>query len=883
MRLLVLVAAICLPRGTVGAPPTPPSTPLSSPPLSSASAACQQLGHQDALLILDVQNAFMEARPIRPQATPSYNVPAVDGFIAQGNLSVPDSGAIIDVINAWLSLRNSSGRNASVIATLDYHPPDHCSFCNSHEGGIPAGSFCLFGAHTWSTGDTGDTLGSTANNNSHVCEDTVSQTAFSQNGYYQWPFHAIAGSLSARFDPYLDLPDDTVAFKLGTQLMEDNYDALDGARRSLAPAGQHDSQPSALDLLDDPAHDLTAELEIRGVKRLFVFGLATDYVVGETVKHALGLSDYTAPLLGGQVLLVADGTRAILSHLGEAVTDAVDKRSRYVDKYITTNSNLTDDPDGYVIKVSGASEGLLELCSRGLGTCEDSAQCQSALNREYYCRPLAAFDWGECAACRDVDQSVVDLGAICHGHGTCTDNGACSCDLLYYGGACAYGGPVVVAAVASTVTLFVACCVLVIATRMCTRRRSLGLRVEKTGLLPVLSLAEGHRYHLFLSHIWATGQDQVAVIKRRLATLLPGASIFLDVDDLLSADNLEASAYDLPASSNAAHIAESTVVLVFLSAGYFKSRNCLRELRAALKEEKPLLLVHESNPSKGGAPLEQLQQECPLELRDAVFGPPPPDQRLSGDHGAMRIVPWHRLNRFQLESLRLIAEATLSHTPHYRKKGRSPRLYFPERSDPADYEFHFPTPAVLHASQHNPGAAHVAELLAARVDNLDCPQQSRPLLETFERLRKESHSSGSSLSRMHSFRSASRARQFLLLYLNADTFVGEAGDALEMEVHAAISAGVEVVVLHEKDPGAGSVPFEHFLQVTPEQLVRAGLYRALATPWFPGPHARVSLATAAQAMGASKRKKGHGQAARSRCSASTPGGGSVPADLLAGL
>jgi len=240
--------------------------------------------------------------------------------------------------------------------------------------------------------------------------------------------------------------------------------------------------------------------------------------------------------------------------------------------------------------------------------------------------------------------------------------------------------------------------------------------------------------------------------------------------------------------------------------------------------------------------------------------------------GAMRIVPWHRLNRFQLESLRLIAEATLSHTPHYRKKGRSPRLYFPERSDPADYEFHFPTPAVLHASQHNPGAAHVAELLAARVDNLDCPQQSRPLLETFERLRKESHSSGSSvslqrlpiaraqpshsrgvgkvsralasvvmrvgvqrtrlgrhrskvapswpaawsnakrgrsrhprkpsgpsrpqlvpqLSRMHSFRSASRARQFLLLYLNADTFVGEAGDALEMEVHAAISAGVEV-------------------------------------------------------------------------------------------
>eukprot|EP00964_Phaeocystis_antarctica_P041728 scaffold23879_cov71-Phaeocystis_antarctica.AAC.3 len=34
------------------------------------------------------------------------------------------------------------------------------------------------------------------------------------------------------------------------------------------------------------------------------------------------------------------------------------------------------------------------------------------------------------------------------------------------------------------------------------------------------------------SHIWSTGQDQVAIIKRQLQLLLPGVIVFLDVDDL---------------------------------------------------------------------------------------------------------------------------------------------------------------------------------------------------------------------------------------------------------------------------------------------------------------------------------------------------------------
>ena len=46
-------------------------------------------------------------------------------------------------------------------------------------------------------------------------------------------------------------------------------------------------------------------------------------------------------------------------------------------------------------------------------------------------------------------------------------------------------------------------------------------------------------WHLFLSHIWSTGQDQNATIKRQLCLLLPGVSVFLDVDDLKSIGELE--------------------------------------------------------------------------------------------------------------------------------------------------------------------------------------------------------------------------------------------------------------------------------------------------------------------------------------------------------
>ena len=36
------------------------------------------------------------------------------------------------------------------------------------------------------------------------------------------------------------------------------------------------------------------------------------------------------------------------------------------------------------------------------------------------------------------------------------------------------------------------------------------------------------KYHLYLSHVWSSGQDQMAFVKRQLQLLLPGISVFLE-------------------------------------------------------------------------------------------------------------------------------------------------------------------------------------------------------------------------------------------------------------------------------------------------------------------------------------------------------------------
>ena len=82
------------------------------------------------------------------------------------------------------------------------------------------------------------------------------------------------------------------------------------------------------------------------------------------------------------------------------------------------------------------------------------------------------------------------------------------------------------------------------------------------------------------------------------------------------------------------YVRATSVMLFFLSKNYFTSRNCLREVKASLDAQRPLVLVHEQQEDKGGGPLETMRAECREEMRAYVFDGQAP-------------ITWHRVSHYQ--------------------------------------------------------------------------------------------------------------------------------------------------------------------------------------------------------------------------------------------
>ena len=72
---------------------------------------------------------------------------------------------------------------------------------------------------------------------------------------------------------------------------------------------------------------------------------------------------------------------------------------------------------------------------------------------------------------------------------------------------------------------------------------------------------------------------------------------------------------------------------------------------------------------------------------------------------------------------------------------------------------------------------------------------------------------------------------------------------LVREVRAAKEAGMPFLLIHETEESRGGCEFQRFFDVTPPDLVKAGLYRQLAIAWHQGSHLLVSRALAAEALG----------------------------------
>lgn len=164
-------------------------------------------------------------------------------FCPGGALPVPDGDAIVPLVNAL------AGRFDHVIATQDWHPPGHLSFASSHPG-----------RHAFET------------------------VAVAYGEQMLWPDHCIQDSVGAALHPGLRLPHAALIMRKGFRREIDSYSIFqENDRRT--PTG------------------LAGYLRERGLRRLFLVGLATDFCVA--------WSAIDGRREGFEVLVLEDACRAI--------------------------------------------------------------------------------------------------------------------------------------------------------------------------------------------------------------------------------------------------------------------------------------------------------------------------------------------------------------------------------------------------------------------------------------------------------------------------------------------------------------------------------------------------------------------------------------------
>jgi len=164
-------------------------------------------------------------------------------FVTGGALAVPQGEEIVPIVNglqAYFDL---------IIATQDYHPANHGSFAENHEGK-----------------QIGETI--------------------DLNGLEQilWPVHCVQGSKGTEFVADLKMEKITKVFTKGTDAGIDSYSGFydNGHKKSTG---------------------LADFLKERGVKEVYVTGLATDYCVKFTALDAVQE--------GFKTYLIKDATKGV--------------------------------------------------------------------------------------------------------------------------------------------------------------------------------------------------------------------------------------------------------------------------------------------------------------------------------------------------------------------------------------------------------------------------------------------------------------------------------------------------------------------------------------------------------------------------------------------
>lgn len=164
-------------------------------------------------------------------------------FLPGGALAVPRGNEVVPVINRLAT------SFANVILTQDWHPPGHISFASRHAGRRPF--------------------------------ETIELAYGTQ---VLWPDHCLQGSRGAEFAAALAVPHAQAVIRKGYHAHTDSYSALLEADR-ITPTG------------------LAGLLRERGIRRVFLCGLATDFCVAWSALDARAA--------GFEATVIEDACRAI--------------------------------------------------------------------------------------------------------------------------------------------------------------------------------------------------------------------------------------------------------------------------------------------------------------------------------------------------------------------------------------------------------------------------------------------------------------------------------------------------------------------------------------------------------------------------------------------
>ncbi|MBN9511090.1 MAG: bifunctional nicotinamidase/pyrazinamidase [Alphaproteobacteria bacterium] len=196
-------------------------------------------------------------------------------FMPGGELPVAGGASVVEPINRLLA-----GPFATAFATQDWHPRGHISFASSH--GLPA----------------------------------FAEIAAPYGPQTLWPDHAVQGSANAALHPSIVQDRIAVIVRKGMQAAVDSYSAFFENDRTT---------PTGLD----------GWLRNRGVRRLFLCGLATDFCVAWSAEDAA--------TLGYAVFVVDDACRGIALPTADGSDSITRARERLAVRGVrfTTTAALT--------------------------------------------------------------------------------------------------------------------------------------------------------------------------------------------------------------------------------------------------------------------------------------------------------------------------------------------------------------------------------------------------------------------------------------------------------------------------------------------------------------------------------------------------------------